>query len=122
MPEVKYSNNKAKAINFKRTKKKDHLNLRKGIAANILCIRVFLYVRSLILLCNLCHYMRRIVILSLCMCNGTFTIIQLCMFTAMLGIVNMASTICMLAMSVMNANIVMLCHTFFVVLHMQLNL
>ena len=42
-----------------------------------------LYVRSLILLCGLCHCMRWIVIMSLCMCNGIFTFIQLCMFNAM---------------------------------------
>ena len=58
-----------------------------------------LHVRSLILLCGLCHYMRWIIILSVCICNG---------INAMLGFVNMASAICMLI-------IVMLCHTFFIV-------
>ena len=53
-----------------------------------------LYVRSLILLCGLCHYMRWIAILSVCTCNGIFTFFQLCMFNAMLGFVNMADNVC----------------------------
>ena len=52
-----------------------------------------LYVRHIILLCGLCHYMRWVVILSSCMCNGIFNIIQLCMFYAVLGFINMATAL-----------------------------
>ena len=62
----------------------------RGLPPYFMYSSFVLYVRSLILLCELCHYMRWIVILSLCIYNGIFTIIQLCMFNAMLGIVNMA--------------------------------
>ena len=60
----------------------------------MLCIRVLFCM----LLCELCHYMRLIVILSLCMCNGIFTIIQLFVLSVMFGFVNMASAICMLTL------------------------